>query len=186
MLPLTACLDHGALPCSSKQGRLTPAKIMQKAKGKEICPGGTPAGQCLWPWQKDFKRTPCCFSSLKGSSSQPSFSQEPCGAAGFNKGGQREEATLGWVSLSTVPAGPGLLCGLFIYFCGWDFFFFSCTIISRPLCLLWLSACSCRPSTKEIINTILAIIVANSTAGGSRLIPLMAFLLSPPPIILAM
>lgn len=59
--------------------------------------------------------------------------------------------------------------------------FFPCTIVSGPLCHLWLSVCSCRPSTEEIINTILAIIVANSTAGGSHLIPLMAFLCSSSP-----
>lgn len=79
--------------------------------------------------------------------------------------------------LGAASAGPGLLCGLFIYLCGWGLF--SCTITSGPLCCLWLSACSCRPSTEEIINTILAVIVANSTAGGSRPVPLPAFL-SPP------
>lgn len=61
----------------------------------------------------------------------------------------------------------------------WAFYLFfvdpSPPVISRLLCCLWLSVCSCRPSTEEIINTILAVIFANSTAGGSRLLPLPAF-----------
>lgn len=111
------CLGHGALPSSSKQRQVTQTEITRNAKGKEIHPNWT-----LQPWQEDFKRTLCSFISLKGSSSRPPFSVQPCRLQQEGKARRQHQAGC---PLVLPPPAQGCFAGfLFIFVVGFCIVFF--------------------------------------------------------------
>lgn len=154
------------------------AKIKGKAQGKEIS-----WGQSLQPQREGFKRTPCRFISPKGSSSQPPISSPPSQGCWLQYGRANQGGNVRLDSLWCCLGQPVIsLWAFFLLLL--LLFIFPRAMSSRPLHHPWLSACSCRPSTEEIINTVLAVIVANSTAGGRLLSPSSPGILPCPQIIL--
>lgn len=100
-------------PTPESKGRQHRPKSCKKQRGKKF----TPPGPHLQPWQEGFKRTLCSFISLKGSSSQPPFSLQPC-VPSTQEGKAKRQHQAGCPLVLPPPAQSCFVGFLFIFVVG--------------------------------------------------------------------